>query len=200
MDGVKILLDGVCGEVSPYLATPPQERALLLDNPPDLLAFTHDHTDHYDRSFVAEYFQRAAGPLMGPADSPFGSQPRRLGAVKITPVPSRHIGKHEGVDHVSYIIEGSRCIWFMGDASPLQWKDRTDLPKPDILVAPFAYATAGGWEITRQLGAKALVLLHLPNRDNDPHGLWPQVDATIAKGNGPAVYIPEMEQRILFTV
>jgi L-ascorbate metabolism protein UlaG (beta-lactamase superfamily) len=115
-------------------------------------------------------------------------------------VPSRHIGKHEGVDHVSYIIEGSRCIWFMGYASPLQWKDRTDLPKPDILVAPFAYATAGGWEITRQLGAKVLVLLHLPNRDNDPHGLWPQVDATIAKGNGPAVYIPEMEQRILFTV
>ena len=135
---------------------------------------------------------------MGPAGSPFGCQPRRIGAVKVTPVPSRHIGKFEDVEHVSYIIEGSRCVWFMGDASPLQWKERTDLPKPDVLVAPFAYATCGGWDITCKLGPKALVLLHLPQRDNDPHRLWAQVEAAVGKNNGPAVYVPDLEQRIRF--
>ena len=198
LDGVRILLDGVCQEVAPYLATPDRERQLLLDNPPDLLAYTHDHPDHYDRSFVSEYFQRAAGPLMGPAGSPFGSQPRWIGAVKITPVPSRHIGKQDEVEHVSYIIQGSRCVWFMGDASPLQWKDREDLPRPDVLIAPFAYATCGGWDLTCSIGPKALVLLHLPQRDNDPHKLWDQVEAAVAKGDGPAVYVPELEQRIRF--
>ncbi len=199
MDGVRILLDGVCQEVPPYLATPDRERRWLLDNPPDLIAFTHDHPDHYDRSFVSEYFQRSAGPLMGPAESPFGSQARRMGAVKITPIPSRHIGKQDDVDHVSYIIEGSHCVWFMGDASPLQWKDREDLPRPDVLIAPFGYATCGGWDITCQINPRALVLLHLPHRDNDPHRLWQQVEASVAKNNGPAVYVPELEQRIRFT-
>lgn len=198
MDGVRILLDGVCGEVPPYMATPAREREWLLDNPPDLLAYTHDHPDHYDRSFVSQYFQRAAGPLMGPAGSPFGSQPRRVGAVKITPIPSRHIGKHEDVEHVSYIIEGSSCVWFMGDASPLQWKDREDLPRPDVLIAPFGYAICGGWDITRQISPKAFVLLHMPERDNDPHNLWGQVEAAVRKNDGPKVYVPAVEQYIRF--
>lgn len=199
LDGVRILLDGVCEPLPPYLATSPKEREALLSDPPALVAFTHKHPDHCDVSFVSDYLLHAAGPILGPADIPFTSSTEQtVGNVKVTPIPSRHLGKADEVQHVSYIIEGSRCVWFLGDASPLQFKGRRDLPKPDVLIAPFAFATCGGWDITRRLAPKAFVLVHLPNRDDDSHGLWNQVEATVRRGNGPAVYIPELEQRIKF--
>ena len=37
LDGVSILMDGVCREVKPYPATPPEERALLSSCYPDVM-------------------------------------------------------------------------------------------------------------------------------------------------------------------
>ena len=48
LDGVKLLLDGFCKSVGPYMATPNKIREELLLDPPDLLAFTHEHEDHCD--------------------------------------------------------------------------------------------------------------------------------------------------------
>ena len=199
MDGVRILLDGINQPLKPYLGTPAHIRQMLLQSPPDLVAFTHRHPDHCDMSFVSDYLQNAAGPIMGPADIPFSSSlERTIGGVKVTPISNRHLGRSDDAQHMSFIVEGSRCVWFLGDASPLYWKGREDLPRPDVLIAPFAYATAGGWDVTRQLSPKALVLVHMPLREEDPAGLWQQVEQTVSQGNGPAVYIPEMGQRIRF--
>lgn len=199
LDGVRILLDGVNQPLYPYLGTPPEERQMLLNAPPDLVAFTHRHPDHCDTSFVSDYLQNAAGPILGPADIPFSSsQEQTVGGVKVTPIPNRHLGKADDILHMSYIIEGSRCVWFLGDASVLQWKGNEALPRPDVMIAPYAYATAGGWDITCRLAPKALVLVHLPLREEDPYGLWQQVESTVRRGNGPAVYVPEMSQRICF--
>lgn len=115
----------------------------------------------------------------------------RIGEVTITPVPSRHIGKTEqGLTHHSFVIQGSQCVWFMGDAAPLQWKDRSDLPKPDVLIGPFAYAnTKTAWDLTCSLTDK-VVLLHLPDKNNDPYGLWKAVEST---ANGATnLYIPKI--------
>ena len=68
----------------------------------------------------------------------------------------------------------------------------------DVLIAPFAYAIGSGWEATCQLGPKALVLVHMPDRENDPQNLWQQVEATVRPGQGPAVYIPNLGQRMKF--
>jgi L-ascorbate metabolism protein UlaG (beta-lactamase superfamily) len=197
LDGKRILMDGVCREVKPYLATPPHVRRELLDNPPDALLFTHNHADHYDAAFVSDYLQKTAGPVMGPADIPFSSgKTLDLGGVRITQIPSKHVGKWGDVGHVSFILEGTRCVWFLGDASPLQWKEKPTLPKADVVIAPYAYGMGNGWKILEQLGARDVVLLHLPEPDTDPYGLWAAVEESAAQRGDRNMYIPCMEETI----
>ena len=184
LDGVSILMDGVCREVKPYLATPPEERARITACFPDVIAFTHAHKDHYDPAFAADYQRQTNGVVLGPAGLPgckTVQQPLQIGAVKVTPVPSRHIGPAgKTTSHFSFIVEGTACVWFLGDASPLQWERRNDLPSPDVLIVPYAYATtSAAWEHTQRLGAKHILLLHLPPRENDPAELWKAVDQTV---------------------
>ena len=113
------------------------------------------------------------------------------------PVESRHLGKVEpGLQHVSYIIEGSQCVWFVGDAAPIQWKNRNDLPHPDVLIAPYAYGnTKAAWELSCSLTDR-MVLLHLPPRKADPYGLWNTVEQTVGNGKDSSVWIPEIGEKI----
>ena len=191
LDGVSILLDGLCEQIDAYLPTPKAMAERLLSNPPDLLAFTHGHADHCSEALLLPYRKQNLRPILGPESLYAGTV--RLGDVTITPVESRHIGKTEpGLRHVSYIVQGSHCIWFTGDASPLQWKGRTDLPKPDVLIAPYAYAnTKSALELSRALADK-LILLHLPQREQDAYGLWEQVEKTIEGYTEIGILIPEI--------
>ena len=192
LDGSKILMDGVCREVKPYPATPPDIRDALLRQLPEGVLVTHRHKDHYDASFVSTYVQNAAGPVLGPADIPFCTrETTRIGNVEILCVPSRHIGKTEPMGHMSFVLRGSECVWFLGDASPLLWKHRADLPMPDVMIVPYAYAIGSGWAICKQLGAQDVVLLHLPPREEDPFGLWKAVEETVTE-DFPRLHIPEM--------
>ena len=122
------------------------------------------------------------------------------GPVRITPVSSKHIGAvGKRCRHVSFILEGSRCVWFLGDATPLQWQNCQELPKLDVMIAPYAYASSPmGWHITKQLNPKLLVLLHLPFRNEDPAGLWPAVEQTIGTDRSVRVLVPELGQTIRF--
>ena len=183
LDGISVLIDGVCREVKPYLATPHEEKIRLLQSCPDVLAFSHTHEDHCDPAFAAAW-QRQTGRVILCPDEISGCRTTNKifyrGTLTIAPVPSRHIGKVDpGLHHVSYIIRGSRCVWFLGDASPLQWKDKADLPCPDILIVPYAYAaTLSAWEMTKAFRPKKIVLLHLPDRNADPYDLWQTVERT----------------------
>lgn len=192
LDGKNVLLDGVSREVKPYPATPQALRDELLRTNLDAVAITHHHLDHYDATFVSEYVQKTAGPLVGPADIQIIS----VGSLQIQPVESRHIGKVENIAHRSFIIQGSKCIWFTGDSSPLQWQGREDLPKPDVLIAPYAYAIGTGWKITKSLAPKVLVLLHLPDRSEDGYGLWEAVEQTVRVNDGPQIFIPSMGESL----
>ena len=40
------------------------------------------------------------------------------------------------------------------------------------------------------------MLLHLPERNSDPYGLWDAVEATAGQGSGPKLYIPAMGETI----
>lgn len=198
LDGKRILMDGVCREVSPYPATPLEIRNELLGSLPDAVLVTHRHDDHYDGPFVSDYMQNAAGPVLGPADIPFCRPDAvSVGGVHVIPIPSRHIGKTEPMGHMSFVLQGSRCVWFLGDATPLLWKNRRDLPRPDVMIVPYAYGMGNGWQICRELGATDVVLLHLPSRESDPYGLWEAVEATAGQGSGPRLHIPAMGQTLV---
>ncbi len=198
LDGVTILLDGVCREVKPYPATPPEIKAELLRDLPDAVAFTHAHKDHFDPAFATAYQQQTSRVIFGPADCHGTMEAGEVGNVRITPIPSRHIGAAgKTTSHASFILEGSQCVWFLGDASPLLWKDRSDLPKPDVLIVPYAYATTpAAWEITKALHPKEIVLLHLPDRQDDSIGLWDAVEATVE--DKTHLHIPALAETIHF--
>ena len=199
LDGISILMDGVCREIKPYPATPPEERAAICASYPDMVCYTHSHKDHYDPSFAAEYEKQTGGVILGPGDLPGCSasmEKRTVGNVTVTPIVSRHIGKVGAtISHASFIVKGSKCVWFLGDSSPTLWKDRADIPKPDVLIVPYAYTiTPSGWALTRSLGAEKVILLHMPAREEDSIGLWAATEATTAMPD--ALLIPAMGQTI----
>jgi len=195
MDGVSILLDGLADRVEGYHPTPAHIAARLLENPPDILAFTHYHKDHCSEALLLPYRKQNLRPIYGPESLYSGNI--KLGEVTITPVESRHLGRAEpGLQHVSFIIQGSKCVWFVGDAAPLQWKNRSDLPKPDVLIAPYAYGnTESAWKLTCSL-TRQVVLLHLPDREKDAYSLWKAVENTICKDTTAKLWIPEICEQI----
>lgn len=199
LDGITILLDGVCGQVQPYLPTPEKIRSFLLEKTPDVVAFTHAHEDHFSREYVQCYEIKTLRPVLGPESLPVDHVYKgmvRTGGVTIRPVQSRHIGKAGmTTDHRSYVIAGKKCVWFMGDASPLAFQDSALEPKPQVLMAPYAYVTTSvGWQVVEALHPETLVILHMPLREEDPAGLWDLVDQNIAGRTWPQILIPEMGQ------
>ena len=195
LDGTKLLLDGLCDGVDGYLPTPPEMLGMLWDKAPDALLFTHRHADHYSSTLVSQYTKRNLRPIYGP-ESVYGG-PFRIGNLNVTPIPSRHIGKTEpGLTHHSFIVEGSKCVWFVGDATPTQWRGREDLRKPDVLIAPYAYAnTKTGWETACSL-TENLVLLHLPAENSDPYGLRKQVAETVSSMPKIQVFLPNIGETV----
>ena len=199
LDGVKILLDGLCESFGPYLGTPAAIVEELLQNPPDLLAFTHGHPDHFGETLVSEYGKQNLRPILGPESLPCDAQcgSLRIGDVTVTPIATRHIGKVEpGLTHQSYLIEGSKRVLFAGDASPLQWKGREDVGRIDVLIAPYAYAnTVSSWQLSCAIAEKT-VLLHLPKRQDDAYGLWGQVEIAAGHQLGKRLYIPDVGENL----
>ena len=198
LDGVSILMDGVCREVKPYPVTPPEERETLSKCWPDVVAFTHAHKDHYDPGYAAAFQRQTGGVILGPEDLPgckASAQQQTVGGVTVTPVSSRHIGAAgKTTSHMSFILSGSKTVWFMGDSSPMQWKGRTDLPKPDVVIVPYAYCnTPSSWAATKSFGAEHVILLHMPKREDDTIGLWTAVEAVTAGDN---LLVPQMCETI----
>ena len=181
LDDTSILLDGVCQGVASYLATPPAQRKELTSPWPDVVAFTHTHDDHFDSNYAQQYSRetgrfafstgQAAGllPDYVRADDSFGTD-----KVTITAVPTRHMGRAFGnMEHRSFVISGSKRLWFLGDATPIQLKEFFRFPKPDVLIVPFPYlATPVSRKQLEALLPCEIVLVHMPNPDNDPEGIW----------------------------
>lgn len=193
MDGTRILLDGICEPLPPYLGTPAELREALTKNMPDILAFTHEHPDHYDPFYAKLYKEKTLRSVFGPESLPF----YKLGnGVEMSVRATRHIGKTE-ISHVSYAIQGSATVWFMGDASPLSLKKMTDFPRPDVLIVPFAYAiTPSAWRMAKDTGAWKILLVHMPPRHDDREGLWDMVEKT-TRGEG-VLKILEMQEMVSF--
>ena len=178
MDGKYILLDGVCEPLPPYLGTPLVLREALTNEMPDVLAFTHEHPDHYDPNYTNLYKEKTLRSVYGPESLPF----YELGnGIEMHLVKTRHIGKTD-IPHVSYLIKGSKTVWFMGDASPLSLNKMAEFEKPDLLIVPFAYViTSSAWRMTKELGSNKILLVHMPNKEDDREGLWNMVSHTVGE-------------------
>lgn len=199
LDGAKILLDGVSPAVYPYPATSAALRSQLLSTPVDALVYTHTHEDHYDPQFYNTFYENFAGPVMGPAEIPFSTlQAQQVGQVVISAKKTRHIGKNCDISHNSYLIQGSKCIWFMGDATPLQADVFANWPKPDILMVPYGFVIGKGWQICKALQPDAVVILHLPDPQQDIYHLRESVEQTVGADSYPRVWIPSIGEKQIF--
>jgi L-ascorbate metabolism protein UlaG (beta-lactamase superfamily) len=149
----------------------------LLFAKPDVVAFTHMHKDHYDPAYAAAYAGRTGRVILGPGQLKGSMERVVLDDITVIPVPCRHIGAAgREVEHCGFVVQGSQCLWFTGDSTPTAWRGK-DLPKPDVLVVPYAYAnTYESWRLTQSFGAEKIVLLHMPAREEDTMGLWPAVE------------------------
>ena len=93
---------------------------------------------------------------------------------------------------------GSKTVLFLGDASPNEFKNRDDLPQIDLVIAPFAYAlTDAAVSITNSLGAKNVVITHLPEQNLDEFEIRKTVAKAVAQNSnwttceiGQSVTIP----------
>ncbi len=166
---LSILLDGVCDELLPYEKTPNDIKEELILAPPHIIAFSHRHKDHYSSAFAKKVKASVITPESEKKDFP------ELGFFS---VETRHIGKND-VEHQSFVLEGEKCVWFMGDASPVFLEKMKNFQKPDALIIPYAYAiTKSAWERTLNLGADKIILLHMPKKEMNEMKLWKTVEKT----------------------
>lgn len=192
MDETTILLDGICGEVVPYLKTPDEIKTKFCKNPPDAVLFTHKHKDHFDESYAEYLNNNSFRSVYGPESLYSG----KIGNIEVISIETRHIGKTD-IMHCSFVLEGSKNIWFMGDASPNELKKFGKFKAPDIFIAPYAYAISDfAWKKTKSLGANAVVLVHLPDIQNDPYGLWNEVKGFTSSEKN--VYVPDINEILIF--
>lgn len=173
IDDVRILFDGVCEETDFYLGTPDEIKRELIKELPEAVGFTHKHSDHYDSDYANLYKTKTLRPILGSECSAL-----KVGNVLLTAVSTRHLGKFDE-EHFSFIIEGSRRIFFMGDASPSELKKLSQYGTADVLIVPFAYLnTVTALKLTKMSGATEIILVHMPDRNCDPYKLWEAVETT----------------------
>lgn len=187
---VNVLIDGVCGELFPYIKTPENKKKEFLLNPPQIVAYTHNHIDHYDEDF-AECYKKITGRKILGVES---IEELNCDGVTVSAIKTKHIGK-ENPAHFSFLIKGEKTVLFTGDASPLQWKNIGNLGRLDAVIVPYAYAnTKPAWEITKGFGAKKVILLHLPERNHDEYGLYDMVNSVV--GDDKTLVMPGIGQEI----
>ena len=174
IDGISLLLDGVCEELENFFGTPAEIKRELSVEFPDAVGFTHRHRDHYDENYARFYTYKTLRPVLGSKCSHL-----RVGNVVIDAIPTRHIGKND-VEHFSFVIKGTKKIFFMGDASPSELKKLSEFGKPDVLIVPFAYLNSQtALKTTKNANAEKIVLVHMPNKQKDYYDLWKSLENTI---------------------
>ncbi len=189
LDGVRILMDGVCEVVAPYLQTPTELREYLQEKVPDAVGFTHLHPDHFHSGY-RDFCIKAGTALILP-----GSDRVEIGSIAITPIETRHLGKVEpDLQHNSFLICGSKRILIAGDASPSEFKDIQNI---DIAIAPYAWVTTNaGIRALRATGAKTLLLVHMPGQEFDPFSIWESVRTGMANCKDVVISTPEMGEEV----
>ncbi len=189
-NGTSVLLDGICNPPLPYLAIPNEIKNEIISCLPNIVGFTHTHNDHFDNEF-AEYFSKITGEkvIMTPNICV------QKGNVKVMSVKTRHLGKSD-VAHISFVVMAeNKCIWFSGDAAPVSLLGQSDLPKPDILIVPFAYVnTASSFNNTLKSGAKEIIVVHMPSKENDIYNIYQSVE-NVVNGN-KSIRIPKIGETI----
>ena len=197
LDDANILLDGVCREVYPYLATP---AGIVRELQPDVLLFTHNHPDHFDPVAAQKLGKPIYGPMQVAEQVSCPVHPDEsltVGSVRITAVPTRHMGHYgKTTQHQSYALEGSQKIWFLGDASPMELKRFASFSKPDVLIVPYPYiSTLASVKMVETLLPCKIVLLHLPLQNADPEKIW----ESVAEGMDHLkayLYLPELGETL----
>lgn len=199
LDDAKILIDGVCREVHPYPATPANIARELC---PDVMLFTHCHPDHFDPVLAGKLAKPIYAPMQVAEQLScpvFSDESLTVGKVSLHAVTTRHMGHYgKTTQHQSYVVEGSKTLWFLGDASPMELKKLASFPKPDVLLVPYPYiSTPAALKLVEELLPCKIVLLHMPLNEDDSAGIWQSTNEGIAQLKA-YLYIPGMGETLNF--
>ena len=200
LHGKTVIVDALhTGCVDPYLGS---DMALVEEQHADCVAFTHAHPDHFNAEVAANYLYdnpelpvlcgpHARGELIsqGIAACRFLDLDSQLGELRLFAFPTRHIGPAwKEYEHFAITL-GDDEVMVTGDATPTESNFAGHTAR--VLIAPFAYALANsGFRAVRNtIGAKELVVVHMPLVSNDPE----QLNARLCAGVdtlGVNVHVP----------
>jgi len=168
--------------------------------------YTHSHPDHFEPGFATRFYEKTRRPVLGTAgvaellpEVPVEQGSVMIKDVRVTPVPSRHLGvEWRQHPHVSYLVEGSKRVFIVGDAVPLCWKEGISSLRPDVLVAPYPYiTTAVGRQTVLRFAPQSVMLVHMPAKDRDPDGIWPMTERALKEFKEITVQIPELGESVI---
>ena len=202
----KILIDGFCNSIVPIYKNPSFEirQQMILDIPPfnniDMVLFTHNHTDHFDRVSTVEFLRHNANSviistseviqeinselsdlensrLIESNPTLYNIENITVKGINIQSISLLHDGKeYKDVQNLAYLIEvGEKKILHVGDAKAIEenYINLNLIEKNiDLLIAPFPYVSIPRCRqvIEKYIKPKKIAVVHLPCRELDSFG------------------------------
>lgn len=207
----KIIIDGLCNSKLPQFKTTPDSiRTQIINNQEpfnaiDIMLFTHNHSDHFDKKSTLEYINSDGNRLVVSTQEIIAGlrkntdninvsrlieiNPKlnckesiKIKGINIQGISTLHEGEeYKSTQNITYLIEvNGKKILHVGDAKPIKENYiNHDLVSEniDVLIAPFPYVgvPSARQVVEKYIKPSKIVIIHFPYREFDNYG-W--IDAT----------------------
>lgn len=199
-----ILLDALHNEKTMDFSTLSCEMTervfdLLRNNPPEFIAVTHRHPDHYSKPLIGRAmaeFPKARLIMPQKSETVYGPD------WELLCVPLKHMGSDE---YNSGFLLKTRSISIFtagdGDMKDAEVRKFCGGLRPDLALLNFPWLTTkAGREALKDLQPRELVLLHMPLEEDDRWGYNKAAKAAVEKYRPNTVLLNRFLQTVEFSL